>query len=201
MLVLDSGGVSRLAKRDKDTAAALILALRRRGLWPAIVPRLGGGRARRRDRRTGQHRAAPVCGAGDLAEREPDSIWASSCILPACHSTVCIPGRRRRQRYRRTPTGSGLRVAARSRRRSASTPRRARWSKCLASSPVCSSRLSPGEDRVARDRWPPQRPDPDAAGPSREVWTPTRMLSDLVGNACEPQEAAQAKHESDSAAE
>lgn len=37
MLVLDSGGVSRLAKRDKDTAA-LIIALRRRGLWPAIVP-------------------------------------------------------------------------------------------------------------------------------------------------------------------
>jgi len=37
MLVLDSGGVSRLARRDQDTAA-LILALRRRGLWPAIVP-------------------------------------------------------------------------------------------------------------------------------------------------------------------
>lgn len=37
MLVLDSGGVSRLAKRDKD-AAALMIALRRRGLWPAIVP-------------------------------------------------------------------------------------------------------------------------------------------------------------------
>lgn len=37
MLVLNSGGVSRLARRDKDTAA-LILALRRRGLWPAIVP-------------------------------------------------------------------------------------------------------------------------------------------------------------------
>lgn len=37
MLVLDSGGVSRLARRDKDTAA-LIVALRCRGLWPAIVP-------------------------------------------------------------------------------------------------------------------------------------------------------------------
>lgn len=37
MLVLDSSGVSRLAKRDQDTAA-LIIALRRRGLWPAIVP-------------------------------------------------------------------------------------------------------------------------------------------------------------------
>ena len=37
MLVLDSGGASRLAKRDKDTAA-LIIALRRRALWPAIVP-------------------------------------------------------------------------------------------------------------------------------------------------------------------
>lgn len=37
MLVLDSGGVSRLARRDQQTAA-LIIALRRRGLWPAIVP-------------------------------------------------------------------------------------------------------------------------------------------------------------------
>lgn len=37
MLVLDSGGVSRLAKRDRH-AAALLLALRRRGLWPAVVP-------------------------------------------------------------------------------------------------------------------------------------------------------------------
>lgn len=39
MLVLDSGGVTRLATRDQDTAA-LIIALRRRGLWPAIVPTL-----------------------------------------------------------------------------------------------------------------------------------------------------------------
>jgi hypothetical protein len=37
MLVLDSGGVSRLAERSRDTAA-LILALRRRGLWPPVVP-------------------------------------------------------------------------------------------------------------------------------------------------------------------
>lgn len=37
MLVLDSGGVSRLAQRDQATAA-LIVALRRRGLWPAVVP-------------------------------------------------------------------------------------------------------------------------------------------------------------------
>ncbi len=37
MLVLDSGGVSRLSQRDKDTAA-LILALRQRGLWPPVVP-------------------------------------------------------------------------------------------------------------------------------------------------------------------
>lgn len=37
MLVLDSSGVSRLAKRDRQ-AAALLLALRRRGLWPAVVP-------------------------------------------------------------------------------------------------------------------------------------------------------------------
>ncbi|MEA4945420.1 MAG: hypothetical protein VB080_13420 [Propionicimonas sp.] len=37
MLVLDSGGLSRLAVRDRATAA-LLLALRRRGLWPPIVP-------------------------------------------------------------------------------------------------------------------------------------------------------------------
>lgn len=37
MLVLDSGGLSRLAKRDMATGA-LLLNLRRRGLWPPIVP-------------------------------------------------------------------------------------------------------------------------------------------------------------------
>lgn len=37
MLVLDSGGVSRLAQRDQATTA-LIITLRRRGLWPPIVP-------------------------------------------------------------------------------------------------------------------------------------------------------------------
>lgn len=37
MLVLDSGGLSRLARRDQATAA-LIIALRRRGVWPPVVP-------------------------------------------------------------------------------------------------------------------------------------------------------------------
>lgn len=37
MLVLDSGGVSLLAERSQQ-AAALILAFRRAGLWPAVVP-------------------------------------------------------------------------------------------------------------------------------------------------------------------
>lgn len=37
MLVLDSGAVGRLAERSRDTAA-LILALRRRALWPPLVP-------------------------------------------------------------------------------------------------------------------------------------------------------------------
>lgn len=37
MLVLDSGGLSRLAKRDRATAA-LLISLRRRGLWPPVVP-------------------------------------------------------------------------------------------------------------------------------------------------------------------
>jgi len=37
MLVLDSGAVTRFSRRDRDTAA-LLLALRRRGLWPPQVP-------------------------------------------------------------------------------------------------------------------------------------------------------------------
>ena len=37
MLVLDSGGVSRLARRHQDTAA-LIAVLKRDGLWPPLVP-------------------------------------------------------------------------------------------------------------------------------------------------------------------
>ncbi len=37
MLVLDSGGLSRLARRDQATAA-LLMVLRRRGLWPPVVP-------------------------------------------------------------------------------------------------------------------------------------------------------------------
>ena len=37
MLVLDSGGVSRLAERSRQ-AAALILVLREQGLWPPVVP-------------------------------------------------------------------------------------------------------------------------------------------------------------------
>jgi hypothetical protein len=39
MLVLDSGGVSRLAQRSRQTAA-LILALREVDLWPPLVPTL-----------------------------------------------------------------------------------------------------------------------------------------------------------------
>jgi hypothetical protein len=37
VLVLDSGGVSRLAARSRQ-AAALILALREQDLWPPLVP-------------------------------------------------------------------------------------------------------------------------------------------------------------------
>ncbi|MCP4964580.1 MAG: type II toxin-antitoxin system VapC family toxin [bacterium] len=37
MLVLDSGGVSRLARRRQDTAA-LIAVFKRDGLWPPLVP-------------------------------------------------------------------------------------------------------------------------------------------------------------------
>ncbi len=37
LLVLDSGGVSRLARRRQDTAAVIVV-LQRDGLWPPIVP-------------------------------------------------------------------------------------------------------------------------------------------------------------------
>ncbi|HMA95776.1 MAG TPA: hypothetical protein VKP30_23970 [Polyangiaceae bacterium] len=37
MLVLDSGGVSRLAEHTRQ-AAAIIMALRDQGLWPPVVP-------------------------------------------------------------------------------------------------------------------------------------------------------------------
>lgn len=37
MLILDSGGVSRLARRDRD-AAAQIAVFRRDDLWPPVVP-------------------------------------------------------------------------------------------------------------------------------------------------------------------
>jgi predicted nucleic acid-binding protein len=37
LLVLDSGAVSRLAERSR-ASAALIIALREEGLWPAVVP-------------------------------------------------------------------------------------------------------------------------------------------------------------------
>jgi hypothetical protein len=37
VLVLDSGGVTRLARRSQDTAA-IIAALVRDGLWPPLVP-------------------------------------------------------------------------------------------------------------------------------------------------------------------
>ena len=37
MLVLDSGGVSRLAERSRQVAA-LIIALREQDLWPPLVP-------------------------------------------------------------------------------------------------------------------------------------------------------------------
>ncbi|MGH8997442.1 MAG: hypothetical protein ACRDYB_15685 [Acidimicrobiales bacterium] len=36
-LVLDSGGVSRLARRTQD-AAALIMVFARQGIWPPVVP-------------------------------------------------------------------------------------------------------------------------------------------------------------------
>ncbi len=72
MLVLDSGGVSRLAQRSPRTAA-LIAALRDHGLWPPIVPSVvlvecltGDG-----SRDTSENRLLKTC---ELAERVPEPL-------------------------------------------------------------------------------------------------------------------------------
>jgi hypothetical protein len=71
VLVVDSGGVSKLAERTQD-AAALIIALRRQGLWPPTVPSavLVESLAGRPDRDANANRLLKACGiATDLSER------------------------------------------------------------------------------------------------------------------------------------
>lgn len=79
MLVLDSGGVSRLAERSRD-ALALILALRDEGLWPPVVPSVVlteclQGHAGR-DANT--NRFLKAC---DIAEAIPQSLARRAALL------------------------------------------------------------------------------------------------------------------------
>lgn len=62
MLVLDAGGVSRLAERS-SRAAALLTALRREGLWPPVVPSvvLVESLTGRSDRDASTHRFLKTC--------------------------------------------------------------------------------------------------------------------------------------------
>lgn len=79
MLVLDSGGVSRLAERSRE-AAALIQALRGEGLWPPRVPSvvlvecLTGHGARDAN----ENRFLKTC---DLAEEVPESLARRAALL------------------------------------------------------------------------------------------------------------------------
>jgi len=79
MLVLDSGGVTRLAQRSRD-AAALIEALRGEGLWPPRVPSvvltecLTGHGARDAN----ENRFLKSC---DLAEEIPESLARRAALL------------------------------------------------------------------------------------------------------------------------
>jgi hypothetical protein len=62
MLVLDSGGVSRLSERSRR-AAALLTVLRQEGLWPPVVPSivLVESLTGRSDRDANPHRFLKTC--------------------------------------------------------------------------------------------------------------------------------------------
>lgn len=79
MLVLDAGGVSRLAERS-SWAAALLTALRREGLWPPVVPSvvLVESLTGRPDRDAGTHRLLKMC---DVLEELPESVARRAASL------------------------------------------------------------------------------------------------------------------------
>ena len=79
MLVLDSGGVSRLAERSQQTLA-LLLALRDEGLWPPKVPSVVlveclEGHA---GRDAVENRFLKTC---DIAEIIPESLARRAALL------------------------------------------------------------------------------------------------------------------------
>jgi predicted nucleic acid-binding protein len=79
LLVLDSGAVSRLAERSR-TSAALILAFREEGLWPAAVPSfilvecLQGHAGRDAN----ENRFLKTC---DVLDRIPESLARRAALL------------------------------------------------------------------------------------------------------------------------
>jgi hypothetical protein len=79
VLILDSGGVSRLAERSRQ-AAALIVALRDEGLWPPLVPSVVlveclEGHA---GRDAVENRFLKTC---DIAETVPESLARRAALL------------------------------------------------------------------------------------------------------------------------
>jgi predicted nucleic acid-binding protein len=79
VLILDSGGVSRLAERSR-ASLALILALRERGLWPPKVPAVVlveclQGHA---GRDANANRFLKTC---DIAETIPESLARRAALL------------------------------------------------------------------------------------------------------------------------
>ena len=79
MLVLDSGGVTRLAERSRDSLA-LILAFREQGLWPPKVPSVVlveclQGHA---GRDANENRFLNTC---DIAQAIPESVARRAALL------------------------------------------------------------------------------------------------------------------------
>jgi predicted nucleic acid-binding protein len=79
LLVLDSGAVSRLAERSR-ASAALILALREEGLWPAAVPSVVlveclQGHA---GRDANENQLLKTC---DVIDRIPESVARRAALL------------------------------------------------------------------------------------------------------------------------
>jgi predicted nucleic acid-binding protein len=79
MLVLDSGAVSRLAERSR-ASAALILAFREEGLWPAAVPSVVlveclQGHA---GRDANENQLLKTC---DVIDRIPESVARRAALL------------------------------------------------------------------------------------------------------------------------
>ena len=80
-LILDSGGVTRLARRNVD-ALARILAFRREGLWPPIVPSIVLVECLTGKQRTDAtvNRFLKTC---EIVERVPEGIARRAAVLRA----------------------------------------------------------------------------------------------------------------------